>query len=196
VTGRPATAVANRADGVRVFVGLRIAPEIAAELAQRVRGLERAGVRLVAPADIHLTIVPPWNEASIPEAIERLRRVVIKFGGFSLTFQRLGYGPQRSRPRLLWAECKDSDEIAELRAALLQAYGHTDERPFRPHVTVARIRRNGRAIAKEHPIDQDLSLTQRVDSIELFQSPPPGGSGYQVLASSRLGETRHAEPTT
>jgi 2'-5' RNA ligase len=177
-------------------VGLRIAPEIAAELAQRVRGLERAGVRLVAPADIHLTIVPPWNEASIPEAIERLRRVVIKFGGFSLTFQHLGYGPQRSRPRLLWAECKDSDEIAELRAALLQAYGHTDERPFRPHVTVARIRGNGRAIAKEHPIDQDLSLTQRVDSIELFQSPPPGGSGYQVLASSRLGETRHAAPTT
>jgi hypothetical protein len=47
-----------------------------------------------------------------------------------------------------------------LRAALLQAYGHTDERPFRPHVTVARIRGNGRAIAKEHPIDQDLSLTQ------------------------------------
>ena len=129
MTGRPATAVTGRADGVRVFVGLRIAPEIAAELAQRVRGLERAGIRLVAPADIHLTIVPPWNEASTPEAIERLRRVVIKFGSFSLTFQHLGYGPQRSRPRLLWAECKDSDEIAELRAALLHAYG----RPTRGH---------------------------------------------------------------
>ena len=108
MTVRPATAVANRADGVRVFVGLRIAPEIAAELAQRVRGLERAGVRLVAPADIHLTIVPPWNEASIPEAIERLRRVVIKFGGFSLTFQHLGYGP----PSGLWTHRREAISAA------------------------------------------------------------------------------------
>jgi 2'-5' RNA ligase len=196
MTRRPASAVATtRADGVRVFVGLSIAPDIAAELAQLVQGLERSAVRLVAAADIHLTLVPPWNEVSISETIEKLRRVASGFGGFSLTFQHLGYGPQRSRPSLLWAQCKDSDEVAELRAALLHAYGHSDERPFQPHVTVARIRGNGRAIARKHPIDHDLSLTQRVESIELFQSPPPGGSGYQVLASLRFGETPQSDPT-
>jgi 2'-5' RNA ligase len=187
--------VVQQAEGERVFVGVRIVPQIAAELAQHARGLERSAVRLVSPADIHLTIVPPWNEASISDAIEKLRRIAGGFGSFSLTLRHLGYGPQPSRPRLLWAECGCSDEIAELRAALLQACGQTDARPFRPHVTVARIRGNGRAIARKHPIDEELSLTQRVDSIELFRSPPPGERGYRVLASLQLGETRGAEPT-
>ena len=70
--------------------------------------------------------------------------------------------------------------------ALLQAFGQADERPFRPHVTLARLRDKGRAIARKHPIDQDLALTQRVGSVELMQSPPPGGSGYKVLASLPL----------
>ena len=70
--------------------------------------------------------------------------------------------------------------------ALLQAFGQADERPFRPHVTLARLRDKGRAIARKHPIDQDLALTQRVESVELMQSPPPGGSGYKVLASLPL----------
>jgi 2'-5' RNA ligase len=80
-----------------------------------------------------------------------------------------------------------SDEMMALHAALLQAYGQRDERPFRPHVTLARIRGNGFVIARKHPIDQELSFAQRIESIELFQSPRPGGTGNQVLASVRLG---------
>ena len=107
-----------------------------------------------------------------------------------LTFQHLGYGPQAKRPRLLWADCATTDVIESVRAALLQAYGRQpdERRPFRPHVTLARIRGNGAAIARKHPIDQELSLTQQIDSIELFQSPPQGARGYQVLASIPLGK--------
>jgi 2'-5' RNA ligase len=174
---------------VRVFVGLKIAPEIASQLAQLTAVLEQPFVRPVAPADIHLTLVAPWNEASVPDAIEKLGRVSGSFGAFPLIFQHAGYGPQPRRPRLLWADCGATDAIAALRAALLLAYGQTDERPFQPHVTLARIRGDGVAIARKHPIDRPLSLTQRVESVELFQSPPAGGSGYRVLASLRLGET-------
>jgi RNA 2',3'-cyclic 3'-phosphodiesterase len=174
---------------VRVFVGLKIAPEIASQLAQLTAVLEQPFVRPVAPADIHLTLVAPWNEASVPDAIEKLGRIAGTFGAFQLIFQHAGYGPQPRRPRLLWADCGATDAIAALRAALLLAYGQTDERPFQPHVTLARIRGDGVAIARKHPIDRPLSLTQRVESVELFQSPPAGGSGYRVLASLRLGET-------
>jgi 2'-5' RNA ligase len=177
-----------------VFVGLKIAPEIASRLAQLAAGLEQPFVRPVTPADIHLTLVPPWNEASVPDAIEKLGSVSGSFGTFQLIFQHAGYGPQPRRPRLLWADCAATDEIAALRAALLQAYGQTDERPFQPHVTLARIRGDGVAIARKHPVDRPLSLSQRVESIELFQSPPAGGSGYQVLASLRLGEAAGLAP--
>jgi RNA 2',3'-cyclic 3'-phosphodiesterase len=173
---------------VRIFVALRIAPEIALQLAQYSRGLEQFTVRLVAPADIHLTLVPPWNEVSISDAIERLRCVADRFFPFILAFRHIGYGPEPRRPRFLWAECVASKEIAELRMSLLQAFGQAGERPFRPHVTLARLRDKGRAIACKHPLDQDLALMQRIESVELMQSPSPGGSGYNVLASLTLGE--------
>jgi 2'-5' RNA ligase len=171
---------------VRIFVALRISPDIALVLAQYGRDLEKFSVRHVAPADIHLTLVPPWNEFSTADTVEKLRRVADRFCPFTLTFRHVGYGPEPKRPRFLWAECVASKEIAEFRVALIQAFGQADERPFRPHVTLARLRDKGRALARKHPLDQDLALTQRIESIELMQSPPPDGSGYKILASLPL----------
>lgn len=183
-------------DAVRIFVGLRIAPEIAGELARLARGLNQSDVRFAAAADIHLTLVPPWHERSVPEAIETLRRVASGFGAFPLTFQHLGYGPQPRRARFLWVDCAAGDELAKLRAALLQAYRQADARPFRPHVTLARIRGDGRSTTRKHPIDQELSLSHPVESIELFQSPAPGASGYRLLASVQLGKALHCALST
>jgi len=134
-------------------------------------------------------LLPPWNETSIPDAIVKLGRVASEFSAFRLIFQHVGYGPQPRRPRLLWADCAATDEITAFHAALLEAYGQTDDRPFQPHVTLARIHASGPAIARKNSIDQPLSLRQRVDTVEHFQSPPPGGIGYRILASLRLGET-------
>jgi 2'-5' RNA ligase len=177
----------SSAQRVRVFVGLKIVREIAQELWQLARPLERFPVRVIAVADIHLTLVPPWLETSVPEAMGKLRNTIIGAKPFSLTFERLSYGPTLKRPRLLWAECGASDQLMNLRAALLKAYGQKDERAFRPHVTLARIKKGGRAIARELPMDQTLSLAQQVQSVELFQSPARGESGYLVLASLSLG---------
>src|SRR3990170_8897162 len=88
----------------RVFVGLKIMPEIAQELAQLARGLERFPTRFVPSEDIHLTLLPPWDEASIPDAIEKLRTALSRLEAFTLTFTRLRYWPYRHRPRLLCAE--------------------------------------------------------------------------------------------
>jgi 2'-5' RNA ligase len=178
--------VKGEARSARVFVGVKLAPEIAYELARRARVLEGFSVRLIPPNDIHLTLVPPWSETSISEATEKLRAVAEKFGAFTLKFQRLSYGPEPRRPRLLWAECAATDEVALLRAALLDSFGQSDDRPFRPHVTVVRIRGKGHVIARQQPIDQELLITQDVESIELFKSPAPGEAGYKILASIRL----------
>ena len=174
----------------RVFVALKMAPEIADDLAKVARELEQFPVRLIAPADIHLTLVPPWNEVSIPDAIEKLRRTAEACDDFILEFREVRYGPESRRPRLLWVECAATPEIAQLRAMLLITFGQVHERPFRPHVTLARLRGNGAAIARKHPIDRVLVLTQHVGSVELMQSPPPGGSGYKVLASLTFGANR------
>jgi 2'-5' RNA ligase len=173
-------------ESVRVFVGIKVAPDIAEELARLVKPLEHLPVRLIPPADIHLTLVPPWNETDVPRAIEKLHKAVCGLQAFALTFAHVAYGPTRRRPRLLWAECVSTREIAEMHAWLLAAFGQAEERAFRPHVTLARLQGNGRAIADEHPFNQRLSLTQRVETIELFKSPGKGQKGYEALVSIPL----------
>jgi 2'-5' RNA ligase len=183
----------TNAQAARVFVGLKVVAEVAGELADLARPLERYAVRLVQRSDIHLTLVPPWNETHIAHAVETLRAAISGFGSFLLTFAHVGYGPTLHHPRLLWVDCAASEELKELRTALLTAYGQIDSRPFQPHVTLARIPRSGRVIARQNPMDQTLSLTQCVTSVELFQSPPKGQSGYQVLASLPLGARPHPQ---
>ncbi len=173
---------------LRVFAGIKIAREIADEFARLARGLERFGVRPVAAVDMHLTLVPPWRADAATEAVETLREVAASFADFPLTFKHLGYGPDPRRPRLLWAECEASGVLTRLHSALLHSFPRADERSFQPHVTLARLRERGRAIARRYPIDNRLTLTQRVTSVELFQSPPAGQRGYRVLASIPLGE--------
>jgi 2'-5' RNA ligase len=190
---RAATADKVAVSRARVFIGLKVAPDAAIQLAELAAGLERSSVRLVAPADLHLTLVPPWDAVSVPEAIEKLRAVAGGVSPFWLRFEKMGYRPETRQPRFVWADCAAGDEIAALRAALLKAFEQTsvqtETRPFQPHVTLARIRGKGWSVARHHPIDQALSLTQPIESIELFRSPPRGESGYQVLASVPLGKT-------
>ncbi len=171
----------------RLFVGLKMASDIAEQLAAMAAELRDTPARLVATRDIHLTLVPPWQETSIELAIERLRGATYAFPSFLLKFERIGYGPRSRQPRLLWADCTASDEIAALHTALLGAFGQTDSRPFRPHVTLARFRETDRNIVRRHPIDRKLRLVQAVRTVELFRSPPPGAKGYQILASMELG---------
>jgi len=174
------------AQPTRVFVGIKVAPDIAEELAKLVQPLEGLPVRLIPAADLHLTLVPPWNEAAISAAIEKLHEAICGLRGFTLTFERIAYGPTRRQPRLLWAECAPAEDALETQALLLATFGQSQERPFRPHVTLARLHRIGRAIAGKHPFDQTLSLTQRVKTIELFKSPRKGERGYVVLDSVPL----------
>jgi len=176
----------DRRPASRVFVALKMASDIAQDLAQIARPLERFGVHPMSQNDIHLTLVPPWNEPAFADAIEKLGRAVEGHNAFRLEFRHVGYGPDPKRPRLLWAECSASKELTSLHEALLLAFGQRDERPFLPHVTLARIRSGGARVSRKCPIDRDLVLLQEVASIELMQSPPPGGRGYKVLASLPL----------
>ena len=183
----PKTPEDDRACERQVFIALKLAPEIAQELAALGAGVAGAGIRRIAVADIHLTLVPPWNESAVANVVDRLTRIAASQRPFDLIFKHVAYGPNPRRPRLLWAECAASNELTGLYAALLAAFERTQERPFRPHVTLARIRDHSRAAARQHPIDRELALSQRVMSVELMQSPPPGAFGYTVLASVPLG---------
>jgi 2'-5' RNA ligase len=185
---------AGRGRPVRIFIGVKLADEIARALNSIAQEINGHGVRIVASSDLHLTLVPPWQETSPSDAFAKMQRAVTGCNVLALTVQHVGYGPDPKRPRCLWADCVPSAELAALRVALLAAFAQTqpDDRPFRPHITLARIRHGGRAVMRKHPIDRPLSFTVPVESVVLFQSPGTGEGGYRVLGSARLGGTSSA----
>ncbi len=178
------------AKAVRVFIGLKVARDVAEALAHRARLIDSEPSRFVACQDIHLTLLPPWDETCIPEAIERLRAALSGLKPFALTFTRLSYWPSLDRPRLLCAECPPTDELKSLQKALLNAFGRKDDKPFQPHVTLVRMQRGGRAAAGKSEMDRELSLVQAIDSVELFQSRTQADKNYQILASLPLAAPR------
>ena len=78
---------------------------------------------------------------------------------------------------------------------MLHAFDQTNDRPFKPHVTLARLKRGAKAASAKSTMDEDLSLEQSINTVELFQSPKPPAKGYIILASVPL-EGHRSKPGT
>lgn len=191
-TPQKAGTAAMRGDAVgrpaRLFIGIKIAAEIADELTKIARAIPDSSVRRVPATDLHLTLVAPWNENSVDAAAGSLADALALIHSFDLAFTHIDYEPARERPTLLWAECAATAELALLKRLLTAAFHQTDDRPFRPHVTLARLNDNGRRIARNYPMERALAFHQKVQSVELFRSPQQQGRGYEVIASIQLKE--------
>lgn len=137
--------------GLRCFVALEVAPEVRERLAALQEALRkaapRADVRWVRPETIHLTlaflgIVP---EPLVSEVAAAVRSAAASRPPVVLTMTGLGAFPTPRAPRILWARVADAGEAAERLALAVQAaltpLGYPLEtRPFRPHLTLGRVR--------------------------------------------------------
>jgi 2'-5' RNA ligase len=103
----------------------------------------------------------------------------------------LGTFPSVRRARVVWAGLHDDAGLlaslaAELAGALAELGYEPEKRPFRPHLTLARMR-------EPAPVDPErLTLPTgvpfAVDRIELFRSHlSPKGARYEVLRTFELG---------
>ena len=118
---------------------------------------------------------------------------------FELSLSQLGVFPNPRRPRVLWAGIQgDLAILARLQVRVEEAAGRIgfapEQRPFRPHLTLGRVREGvppparlqiGRAVseAKLEP-----SPAWLVDSVHLIQSDRrPEGATYTSLSSVLLG---------
>ena len=140
---------------VRAFVGIAL-PEacraLAARLGRGVAALSRGPASPVREGTAHLTLtflgdVPATGPGGIDAVAEAL--AVITFAPFVLRFGGGGFFPDMARPRVVWAglalgapECQAL--AARVDAALAPCGIAPQARPYRPHLTLARLREPGR----------------------------------------------------
>ena len=173
---------------MRLFVAVELHAEVNAQVARALDALRPCrGYRWVKPAHLHVTCkflgevdagrveLPRGGRAAALRAIEvpALRLGVHGFGQF----------PPRGRPRVVWAGL--SGDVAALEAlaervdAACASLGFPrEDRPFRAHVTLARVSDD----ARPAPLPA-LSLEaapQPIDGLHLIQSTlTPQGSVYR-----------------
>src|SRR5438067_6458799 len=162
------------------------------------------GLKPVRPELMHVTLAfLGWTaDDRLPEVVEAARAATVGQPAFDLTFGRAGRFPASGRPRVAWLGVADGGPALEAIAALVSGELRAralrfDERPFAPHLTLARVARDAsaaeaRAIGAMIERLPDLQLRTRVDRIAVVQSVlSRKGPRYTELAEAALA-TSHA----
>lgn len=126
---------------MRLFFALDIAPEIRRKLSEYVDSLRRVpGIRFMPPESYHVTL----KFLGEVKDVERAKQAAssVQAAGMEVAFRETGFFPNVRVPRVFWAGIHADERLNTLAAALEDALGNAgfarEERPFRPHLTLAR----------------------------------------------------------
>jgi 2'-5' RNA ligase len=156
-----------------------------------------SSLRWVKPEQMHLTLVFLGNvtDDRSPAVVDTMRAAV-PYRPFDIELRGIGVFPPRGAPRVLWLGLQrgaaDVIEVQRLIAARLTATGvELEQRPFQPHLTLARWRESSPADrARAERIGRTDVLTRvTVRAITLIHSQVSSqGSKYSALCEARLAE--------
>ena len=178
----------------RTFVGVALDPatrdllgaHLDAHLPDNVPG------KFVTPANWHITLrfLGSTSETQIDQVAHYLSEGVEQ-SAFSIRFGRLGAFPRASRAAVLWVGVERGihrlTRVAEAAEEAVVAAGFgPEDRPFHPHLTIARIRppeHVGKLIEAVPP----FTVEMRVAEVTLFESHLGGGPAtYEPLERIEL----------
>ena len=169
---------------MRLFLGLPVPSELAANLARAAHALDLPNSRPIPAENIHLTLVflGQVGEDRLPAIIRELNQLNVE--PIQLRFTNLDMFP---RAGVLFAEIEPTQELLHLQAqaaARMVACGFPlDDRPYHPHVTLARLRSPVRLTAKQAALPVAAQSHFKVDTVNLYRSHTlPTGAEYEVVA--------------
>jgi 2'-5' RNA ligase len=184
---------------VRLFLAINLPDELRNAVGRDIASLVASspGVSWVHPDLLHVTVrFLGERDTNAVDAIGRVgRRVAATARRFDSVLAGIGAFPNFARPRVVWLGMRNGNPMIELAQrlddALLEIGEPRPDRPFRPHLTLGRVKRelpvldlealerNARAFRGERPF--------RVDHVHLMKSElSPRGPAYSVVAALPL----------
>lgn len=190
------------ADHVRLFVACEVPEEVRESMGtviETLRSRSGVAVRWIRPEGVHVTLkflgeVPPKKLPSIKIA---LQEAVVRHSPFHLEFSNIGMFGGREGLRMMWVGI--AGDVLRLEAlvrdvnkALAVVGFEPERRPFRPHMTLGRVRdeipTRQRAEIEVAVGKVDVPTTSwRTAQVSLMRSRlAPGGAVYDVIATFPL----------
>lgn len=122
---------------MRLFLGIPLDAAIKSALRTIRRDLGILPVRWLQDENLHITLIPPW-EGEPEAAIAALEMMGPKIPALNLELDRVEFGPDPRRPRLIWAAGETPAGLLDLKRELENALGLAPEkREYRLHATLA-----------------------------------------------------------
>ena len=179
---------------MRLFVALEIPSTVRENLADLLKSLRTVSpqTRWVRPENLHVTLkfigeVPETKLAAIRSALAGARSDQI----VTLDFRGLGFFPNEKHPRVFWAGIEASPNLKDLAADIDRATEKLgiprEQRPFSPHLTLARFEPPGlpeklRSAIQENEVREFGTLS--TSQFHLIESKlKPSGAEYTTLES-------------
>lgn len=182
---------------VRAFIGVHVeaGPKLQKAL-ERLGGFGRA-VRPTKAGQLHLTLKFLGDVASevVPALTAEVSRVAAGMAAFDWVPVGTGAFPSAARPSVIWAGVTERDRFASLAEEFESACGRLglppEGRPYRPHLTLARVKFPPSAALADwlRGTAEGAFDRQRAEEVVLYRSEPTrDGYVYTPLHAGKLGE--------
>jgi 2'-5' RNA ligase len=184
---------------VAIFPPAHVVASLRAAVAGLAKGVPARAIRWTRPEQVHLTLnfLGAIAIGRIPEIESALEAACKGHREHKVRVAGLGCFPNGSRPQILWAglagDLRPLEGLKKAIDAHLPASGCVGgERPFRPHLTIGRVRglnaAGRREVAEALAREQERDFGEwQVGSIDLMQSVlSPQGAAYGTLKSILL----------
>jgi RNA 2',3'-cyclic 3'-phosphodiesterase len=185
---------------MRLFVAIEIEPAIRERINEFVTRLRPkiSEARWVRPEGLHITLKFLGNVADERrDAIENALKTIQR-KSFTLSLKGLGIFPNPRSPRVLWVGIETGPDLEHIAAEVDQQMASVgferENRPFSPHVTLARFHERPRgnlgSVLSETPPSFG---TMTADQFHLYESKlSPQGSRYTKLSSFELKQASNS----
>jgi RNA 2',3'-cyclic 3'-phosphodiesterase len=183
---------------MRIFIALNLPAAVRRDVHASLDAFRDRGwpVRWTPEAALHLTLrfLGEVEGTDLQRIEETLRAVAARHGPQHLELGGFGAFPSLRRGTVLWLGIAPAPRLLALQrdvdlAISRLGYGR-ETRPFRPHITVARLQSGSRPVDVERAVPEyDYSAELDVASMDVMRSQlHPSGSRYEAVVRLSLGE--------
>jgi 2'-5' RNA ligase len=140
---------------MRLFIGIDLDPDLRTRIERFIEGVQgfATNARWMRAESLHVTLkfIGERPQEQVEALTQRLRRV--ESGSFELRFTGYGFFPTVKAPRVFWIGIQADAHLAQLAANIDAATSEIgiprEDRPYSPHLTLARAGAGRRSGAPE-----------------------------------------------
>lgn len=172
---------------MRTFVAAEITSSDVLNSIKKIQTELKINAKPVELQNLHFTLLFLGDVTE--ENVIRIKNVLetIEFRSFDITFTHLGAFPKPTFPRVIWIGIEQSgvvylNSLASKVVEVLSPLGFKPDKPFKPHVTIFRIKNKINDISNALEKINSFSFKQTISEIKLKKSAlTPTGPIYSDL---------------